>query len=260
MTDQSTIGITQLLRRATFSVFACAVVAGSIIFYLFSHAASMRHIADEAGALMTAATAVRNYTVDKITPLIERTIDGKFAPETVPSFAAQSVFKRLSGDLHNYNYREVSRNPTNIGDLATPFESDLISKFEQDKGLAELSAVRRVGDDSHFYLARPIVMEHPNCLSCHSTPDVAPVSMIEAYGSQNGFGWQLNSVVAIQILTIPVNDELIVTYELVAIFFVILLIFFVGVFLAVMLPLHRNLILPLRQLANIAERSSLRDD
>ena len=258
--EKSTIGIAQLVRRATFSVFACAIVIGSVVFYLFSNAASMNHIEDEASALMTAATAVRNYTVEQITPLINRTVDGKFVPETVPSFAAQSVFERLSGDLKDYTYREASRNPTNIDDLATSFESELIAEFEQDSSQKELSGVRRVGENTQFYLARPIVMTNPNCLTCHSTPDVAPASMIDTYGSQNGFGWQLGSVVAIQLLTIPVDDELIVTYELVAMFFVMLLILFVIVSFAVMLPLQRNLILPLRTLANAAERSSLRGD
>lgn len=258
--EKTTIGIAQLVRRATFSVFACAIIIGSVVFYLFSNAASMNHIEDEAGALMTAATAVRNYTVDQITPIIDRTIDGKFIPETVPSFAAQSVFKRLSGSLTDYTYREASRNPTNIEDLATSFESELIAAFEQDSSTAELSGVRRVGDDTQFYLARPIVMTNPNCLTCHSTPDVAPVSMINAYGSNNGFGWQLGSVVAVQLLTIPVDDELIVTYELVAIFFAMLLILFVIVSFAVMLPLQRNLIMPLRNLVKAAERSSLRGD
>lgn len=258
--EQSTVGIAQLVRRATFSVFACAILIGSVVFYLFSSAASMDHIEDEAGALMTAATAVRNYTVEQITPIIDRTIDGKFIPETVPSFAAQSVFKRLTGDLTDYTYREASRNPTNIADLATSFEAELIAEFEKNSSVSELSGVRQVGDNTQFYLARPIVMTNPNCLTCHSTPDVAPASMINAYGSNNGFGWQLGSVVAVQLLTIPVDDELLLTYELVAIFFAMLLILFLIVSFAVMLPLQRNLILPLGRLAKAAERSSLRDD
>ena len=126
--------------------------------------------------------------------------------------------------------------------------------------MSEISGVRGVGDDTQFYLARPIVMNNPNCLACHSTPDVAPASMISSYGSQNGFGWQLGSVVAIQLLTIPVDDELTVTYELVAIFFAMLLLLFGIVSFAVMLPLRRNLILPLHKLTQAAERSSLRDD
>lgn len=258
--NRSTIGIAQLVRRATFIVFACAIIVGSIIFYLFFSAASMRHIADEAGALMSAATAVRAYTADQITPLVDRTFDGEFNPETVPSYAAQTVFKKLSGDLDDYTYREASLNPTNVNDIASAFEAGLIQQFEQDRSLTELSAIRRTDDDAQFYIARPIVMESNSCLTCHSTPEVAPKSMIDAYGSQNGFGWELGSVVAIQLLTIPVDDELTVIYELVAIFFGMLLVLFVLVSIAVMLPLQRDMIKPLQQLAQLADRSSLRDD
>ena len=33
------------------------------------------------------------------------------------------------------------------------------------------------------------------CLSCHSTADNAPATLVALYGSQNGFGWKLGDVV-----------------------------------------------------------------
>jgi hypothetical protein len=186
---------------------------------------------------MTTATAVRNYTVEQITPLLNQLDNGKFNPETGPSFAAQRVFKPLTGDLHDYSYREASLNPTNPADFASPFETELIESFIRDQEQQELSEIRQVGDDSQFYLARRIIMNSASFLVCHSTPDAAPTSMLEAYATQNGFGRELNNVVAIQLLTIPVNNELVLPYELVALVFAMLILLFIVVSFAVTLPL-----------------------
>ena len=241
-------------------VFVIALILGSIAFYVFFNAASMRNVAAEARALMTTASAVREYTVNQITPLLNQLGSAEFHPETVPSFAAQDVFKRISGSLSDYAYREVALNPTNTDDLAAPFEADLIAQFQADPSLTELSGARQVDDDRLFYLARPITLKDEGCLVCHSTPDVAPAAMIEKYGDENGFGWQLNDVAAVQLLSIPIEDEIRSTYELVAIFLAILVALFIFVSAAITLPLQRNIIQPLRELAKTAERSSLRED
>jgi HAMP domain-containing protein len=258
--ERSEFGIAQIIRRSTLLVFVAALFAGSIAFFLFFNAASMRHVADEARAMMKTATAIREYTVEQITPLLAQLDSLEFYPESVPSFAAQTVFQRISGDLTEYTYREAALNPTNPNDLAEQFEADLINRFQAAPDVTELTGLRDVNGDRQFYVAQPIIIRDTRCLVCHSTPDAAPASMIAAYGDQNGFGWQVGEVVAVQLLSIPVGDEMRSIYELVAIFFGMLVILFILVSVAVTLPLRRNIIEPLRRLAQVAERSSLRDD
>ena len=55
-----------------------------------------------------------------------------------------------------------------------------------------------------MYLARPIQIKDPACLVCHSTPDAAPRTMIDTYGSVNGFGWKVNDIIGAQVVSIPV--------------------------------------------------------
>jgi protein-histidine pros-kinase len=57
-------------------------------------------------------------------------------------------------------------------------------------------------------LARPLKVGSQGCLRCHSTPEAAPPTMIALYGSQNGFGWKLNEVVAAQVVSIPLGVPL----------------------------------------------------
>ena len=55
-----------------------------------------------------------------------------------------------------------------------------------------------------LYLAHPIAAA-PGCLTCHSQPSVAPASLVKRYGSQNGFGWKPNEIVAAQIVSVPMS-------------------------------------------------------
>ena len=55
-----------------------------------------------------------------------------------------------------------------------------------------------------LYLATPIAAE-ATCMQCHSVPSAAPAAMIAKYGSKHGFGWKQGSVVAAQIVSVPMS-------------------------------------------------------
>ena len=42
-------------------------------------------------------------------------------------------------------------------------------------------------------------------MECHSRPAVAPPAMIASYGPDRGFGWKPDSVVAAQIVSVPMS-------------------------------------------------------
>ncbi len=257
---KSATSIASIVRRATLIIFTFALIIGSVTFYLFFNAASMRHVEGEARALLGLAVAARNYTAENITPLLSQLQDDEFHSETVPSFAAQTIFRRFVSQKSNYTYREAATNPTNPNDLATRFEAELIANFRSDRSKLEAQGIHHVDGEPIFYIARPVIIKKAACLACHSTPDVAPSKMVDIYGAVNGFGWKLNEIIGVQVLTIPVTEEFQSIYELVAIFFIMLVTIFLVVSIMAMLLLQRNIIQPLRQLVNVADRSSLRND
>ena len=255
-----TNSISSLVRRATVLVFVFALVVGSATFYFFFNAATMRHVEDEARTLLSLAMASRSYTIENISPLLSQLPDDTFHAEQVPSFAAQTLFRSIIVDETNYTYREAALNPTNPLDQADKFEAELIAEFRRNSDSTETQGVRQIEGAATFYIARPITISNQACLECHSTPNAAPPAMLALYGDKNGFGWKMDETIGIQILTVPVEDEFRSIYELVAIFFAMLVTLFIVVSLMVTLPLQRNVIQPLRRLAEVADRSSLRDD
>jgi len=154
--------------------------------------------------------AVRSYTSHQVNPLLapQMQAQGKFIPESVPAFSARSVLGNLRGDVgyQNYSYKEAAVNPTAPQDRADTFETDILTRFQQDRKLSQLSGFRTLDGQLVFYSARPMVVSDPACLACHTTPETAPAAMVELYGPIDGFGWKLNDVIAAQMVYVPAAE------------------------------------------------------
>ncbi len=189
---------------AMLAAFLVGLSLAAALLYGIANADARREVMREASLLMSAASAVRVYTVSEITPLLAEQSKLRFLPHTVPSWAAQTNMRRtLEKELPSYTYKEASLNPTNPADRATDWEADIIGEFTRNQGLQEFVSTRTSALGPTLSLSKPIRLKDPACLTCHSTPAAAPATMIDLYGTANGFGWKLNDVVGVQVVTVP---------------------------------------------------------
>jgi protein-histidine pros-kinase len=147
--------------------------------------------------------AVRNYTIEEITPELEHHSEDKFIPQTVPSYAAHTTIGKLRQYFPEYTYREVALNPTNQADRGNAWEVGVIQAFRDNPDRKQSSGKHTAEDSLHYYLAKPITITDPACLRCHGDPSIAPANMVRIYGSGNGFGWKMNETVGARIVTVP---------------------------------------------------------
>jgi len=160
-------------------------------------------IQGNARIMMESALAVRAYTIKHIKPLLDTQMRYKFLPETVPSFSATEYFNNLRSKFPDYSYKEATLNPTNPRDRAVDWEVDVVNHFREDPEAKELIGERDSAVGRILYLARPLQIADPACLSCHSSVAAAPQTLLDTYGSANGFGWQLRDVIGAQIVSVP---------------------------------------------------------
>lgn len=182
-------------------VFGLAI-AGYISFTLEFRQARAE-VNEKSRVLLETGLALRSYTSKEVAPLVKKLGYEEFHPQMVPSYGAQTTLGLLRDRFPDYRYREASLNPTNIADRANDWEVTLLQTFQQDAELKELTGEVGAGTDKRFYLARPLRMPSTDCLQCHSTPDVAPASMVAKYGA-NGFGWKMGDVIGMQLVEVPV--------------------------------------------------------
>ena len=237
-------------------VFALGLGAAGYVSYTVLHKHAREEVLDHAGMMMEAALAIRGYTVKEIRPLLALQMKRDFLPQTVPSYAATQNFATVRETYPEYTYKEAALNPTNPRDSATDWETDIIHAFRNNAELAELSGERITPTGKSLYYARPIRIKNKNCLTCHSTVEAAPESMIKLYGEQHGFGWQMDEVVGSQIVSVPLSLPLEKARQEFLIFMTSLLAIFLLIFIVINVMLSRLIIRRVREMAHISDEIS----
>ena len=128
--------------------------------------------------LMEQASAVRAYTSNQITKLLQEQMKVEFLPQSVPSYSATEVLATLHTKYPEYAYKEATLNPTNPRDRAVGWEVDIVNSFRADESLKEFVGQRDTPTGKSLYIARPLRITNGACLVCHSSLEAAPKTMV----------------------------------------------------------------------------------
>lgn len=191
-------------------IFLSTIIScGSLLSHILENKVE-REVANKAFLAIETMNSVRDYTSNQIQPELSGRLETEmaFLPETVPAYSAREVFENLRTipQYQDFTYKEAALNPTNLKDKADEFETTLVEKFRQNNNLNQLAGFRTISDRNFYYVARPLAVDKVSCLQCHSLPENAPRSLINTYGDRNGFNWQLNEIVAAQMVSVPATQ------------------------------------------------------
>lgn len=243
-------------------VFLGGVLASSLALSSVLNRSTQGQLTAQALMMMETMNSVRAYTTDHVKPEIADRLEEEFLPESIPAYSAREVFEtfRLNPEYGDFFYKEATLNPTNLRDKADAFEAQLVNNFRDNPDQAsQTSGFRRTPGGKIYYIARPIQITQESCLECHSTPAAAPASMIERYGSENGFDWQLNEIVGAQMISVPAERVVKGARQSLVLILGIFIIAFAIAIILVNLWLKRFVVKPLNRMAQVAEAVSMGD-
>lgn len=240
------------------AAFALGLLAVGLISSSLLQQNAEREVLSEAGLMMDSAFAIRSYTATEVRPLLDEKMITEFRPQSVPSYAATQNFLKLHEQHADYAYKEATLNPTNPRDRAADWEADIVQKFRNDASAKQLDGARDTPMGRALYLARPI-RAGAECLGCHSLPAAAPATLIERYGSNNGFGWQANEVVGAQIVSVPLTTAEQSAHRVLQGLMLSISGVFAAVLVIVNLALYLLVIRPVRRIARLADQVSMGD-
>jgi protein-histidine pros-kinase len=209
------------------------------------------------GLMMEAALAIRGYTINQIRPQLELQLMRVFLPQSVPAYAATETLNELRKKHPDYFYKEATLNPTNPRNRAADWEADLVQEFRNRADLKELIGERDTPTGRALYIARPIQIGNPACLTCHSTPEAAPATMIKLYGPANGFGWKLNEIVGAQVVSVPMSLPLRSAQNAFYAFMGSLVAVFALLFVALNVMLNWLIVKPIARMSHVADQVSI---
>jgi protein-histidine pros-kinase len=228
-------------------------------FYQISRREAMEQLQSQIDVLRAQALSIRRYTSEEIQPLLAEHSSIQFLPQTVPSFSAQTAFRNFRGFYPQFFYKEAALNPTNPADLARDWERELIEKLRANPDLTKDVSFQTIDNRSHYTATYPLVIRDESCLTCHSTPDRAPTSMVALYGNKNGFGWKLNETIGAQIISVPTDIAEGSIWRNLGLFVGTSSIIFLVLLILLNVLLNRYVISPVTRMAKTAEAVSMGD-
>ncbi|MEM7742258.1 MAG: DUF3365 domain-containing protein [Pseudomonadota bacterium] len=242
-------------------IAACAlgIASASALSYSVVQNAAVDEVKQQIRLLRANAISVRSYTLDSIEPLLSDDNDILFLPPTVTSYAARRVFSKFQENFPAYQYKEAALNPTNPADAASEFEASLIEQFRADGDLDQIATVLERDGERFLTMAFPLTVSKQGCLRCHSTPEAAPPAMVDLYGPENGFGWQLGETVGAQIISAPMSLAHDRARETSLVLVLALTIAFLLVLVVTNILLSRIVLKPVARMSDTAEKVSMGD-
>ncbi len=238
-------------------IFVLGFLIAGFISYRALQANAREEILQNARLMMESALSARNYTISQVKPLLDTQMKYRFLPQTVPAYAATEQFNELRKKHPDYAYKEATLNPTNPRNRASDWEADVVNVFRNTSSTTEIIGERDTPTGRSLYLSRPIQIKSGACLTCHSTVDAAPKTMLDLYGNANGFGWKMEEVIGAQIVSVPMTVPIERANKTFTTFMGSLAVVFVAIFVLLNLMLYTMVIRRVTHLAGIADQVSL---
>jgi hypothetical protein len=240
------------------TIFAIGTIVGGVLLTNISQSETTKNIVMRAEMFIQSMNAFRDYNSQSVEPILERQLNTSptFIRESIPPFATKAVFEifRKHPEYRDFLYKEATLNPTNPLDLADEFEKRLVHQFRAHTDLDQLSGYREIDGKKLFYIARPLAVRDKSCLLCHSTPTVAPKSLVATYGTTGGYNWKMNEIVAAQTVYVPAGELVSQTRSWFALIMGIFVAIFAVATSSINVLLQHTVIRPLKQLTEIAQK------
>jgi HAMP domain-containing protein len=247
------MGLKAKFNLVMLAVFVIGLALAAAYFWRAAQQDAQREVEHEAQIILVQASAIRQYTDSQISPLLAAQNQQRFLPQSIPFFAAETTIRALGKHFPDYVYKEAALNPTNPADRAVDWEAGMIDEFRRHPTLTSFAVIRDTPDGPALSIAHPVRITDKACLECHSTPEVAPASMVDLYGSKNGFGWELGSVQGAQIVSVPMAVEMNRARHQLFIYFGGLTLIFAFTLLLLNVLLHFLIVRPIRRISGLAE-------
>src|SRR3989304_8877639 len=167
----------------------------SVMYYFFRENA-IREVADKALLTMHSMESVRKYVGKELRPTITKELPKKFVLEAASGFyILRKVSYNLGEVQPNYLYKQASSNPLVPENKADYYEEWFLTQFRENSKLKELPGLRTDKKEPLYYIARPVRVDRPDCMRCHSDPATAPKEQTGKYGTTTGYNYVMDSVV-----------------------------------------------------------------
>ncbi len=162
-------------------------------YYVFARD-SLREAKEKTELFATVMSANQKFMAQNVRPDIRDLLEDEYFPEATVGIVMMSEASQIiKEDYPEYIFKVASPNPLNKDNLSDSFENSIIAGFENGDYEEWEGEVTKAGE--HFYATAVPIEASKSCIWCHDTPEVAHPEMVEEYGSDSGYGYEVGDTV-----------------------------------------------------------------
>jgi hypothetical protein len=193
-------------------VFAIVVIGYAS--YQFSVKSALDEAKSKGEIIFSYIVSANKFFTDNQRPLIMELVEkDRFYPELMSTFnITREIYENFSKKLPGYNFKMATLNPLQPANKADKDEILLISELDRTQSLARKEGSITKGGVEYYYLAEPVKVE-TSCLLCHGDPQQAPKDLVDIYGTDHGYQWEVGKVSSALIVYIPTKQAMKTAWE-----------------------------------------------
>jgi len=253
MLDNLTIRKKIMFILAT--VYTVSLVVAVIGGFFVLKQETIREAVEKTELFAAVMSANQLYMAQNIRPEIKNRLPDLYFPEaTVGIQMMVETAELIQEEYPEYIFRIISPNPLNPANLSDNFENEIIKGFsagvyENWEGFVEK-------DDKNYYATAVPIEARVGCIWCHSTPDAAHPDMVEEYGTESGYGYNLGEIVGARFIYVPTEKAMGKTMNKLTILVSTLSVLFLIAFVLIDRVIIRSVVRPIEELTIVATEIS----
>ncbi|MDT8419021.1 MAG: DUF3365 domain-containing protein [Desulfuromonadales bacterium] len=233
------------------AVYAISLVVAVTGGYFVLKQETTREAIEKTELFAAVMSANQLYMAQNIRPeILDRLPDLYFPEATVGIQMLVETAELIQQKYPEYIFRVVSPNPLNQGNLSDEFENRVIHDFSNRRYENWEGFIEKNGRS--FYATAIPIEARSGCIWCHSTPDAAHPEMVEEYGTESGYGYEIGDVVGARFIYVPTEKAMEQTRKKLGVSVLVLSGLFLIAFLLLDAFIVRSIVQPIEEITAIA--------
>lgn len=213
---------------------------------------SLREAKEKTELFTSVMSANQKFMAQNVRPEIMDLLPDTYFPEaTVGIVMMGETAQMIQEDYPEYVFKVASPNPLNKDNRSDSFENSVIAGFENGDYEEWAGTVTKAGE--RFYATAVPVEARKSCIWCHDTPEVAHPDMVEEYGTDSGYGYEVGDIVGARFIYVSMAASEAITMQKLAIFGGGISLLFLVAMLIIDRIVINTVVKPIEEIVEVAE-------
>ena len=165
---------------------------------------TLREAKERTQLFASVMAANQQYMSQNVRPEIMDLLPDTYFPEaSVGIVMMGETAQIIQEEYPEYIFKVASPNPLNKDNKSDAFENKIIAGFDNGDYEEWEGTVTKAG--KRYYATAVPVEARKSCIWCHDTPETANPEMVEEYGRDSGYGYEVGDIVGGRFIYVPMS-------------------------------------------------------